>query len=185
MLHQKMLNEDNPVGRIFSSVMDPDKVMVILTASRNNNTDEENEKNNADLRETLIKYGFGYRKAEGHYPEEHEGEKIDRIDDPTFVITSCESGSDIFKLSCCLCRKYEQECFLYKNHDGYVSLVDPEGNEIKDLGMFHPDRVSEYMTIVKKKPFVYDSVSEYISATPVSYTDALLIRSRRKALENS
>ena len=39
MLHQKMLNEDNPVGRIFSSVMDPDKVMVILTASRNNNTD--------------------------------------------------------------------------------------------------------------------------------------------------
>ena len=159
--------------------------MVILTASRNNNTDEENEKNNADLRETLIKYGFGYRKAEGHYPEEHEGGKIDRIDDPTFVITSCESESDIFKLSCCLCRKYEQECFLYKNHDGYVSLVDPEGNEIKDLGMFHPDRVSEYMTIVKKKPFVYDSISEYISAAPGSYTDALLIRSRRKALENS
>ena len=48
MLHQKMVNEDNPVGRIFSSVMDPDKVMVILTASRNNNTDEENEENNAD-----------------------------------------------------------------------------------------------------------------------------------------
>ena len=53
MLHQKMVNEDNPVGRIISSVMDPDKVMVILTSSRNNNTDEENKKLDKGLRNSM------------------------------------------------------------------------------------------------------------------------------------
>lgn len=176
------LNEGNPLSRIFASVKDDDRVMVIITASRNNKSDEENDANNAELRRTLRKYGFGYRKAEGHYPEEYEGRKISHIDDSSIIIASSDSEDDLFELSCYLCRKYEQECFVYKDSDGYVSLVDQNGNKISNLGRFHPNRINDYMTKVKLKPFVFENISEYNRATPASYADALLIRNRRKSL---
>ena len=176
------LNEGNPLSRIFDTVEDDDRVMVIITASRNNKTAEENDINNAELRRTLRKYGFGYRKAEGHYPEEYEGRKISHIDDSSIIIASSESEDDLFELSCYLCRKYEQECFVYKDSDGYVSLVDQNGNKISNLGRFHPNRINDYMTRVKMKPFVFESISEYNRATPASYADALVIRNRRKSL---
>ena len=166
------LNEGNPLSRIFASVKDDDRVMVIITASRNNKSDEENDANNAELRRTLRKYGFG----------EYEGRKISHIDDSSIIIASSESEDDLFELSCYLCRKYEQECFVYKDSDGYVSLVDQNGNKISNLGRFHPNRINDYMTRVKMKPFVFENISEYNRATPASYSDALLIRNRRKSL---
>ena len=182
MIHRSNLNEGNPLSRIFDTVKDDDRVMVIITASRNNKSDEENDANNAELRRTLRKYGFGYRKAEGHYPEEYEGRKISHIDDSSIIIASSDSEDDLFELSCYLCRKYEQECFVYKDSDGYVSLVDQNGNKISNLGRFHPNRINDYMTRVKMKPFVFENISEYNRATPASYSDALLIRNRRKSL---
>ena len=92
------LNEGNPLSRIFDTVKDDDRVMVIITASRNNKTAEENDANNAELRRTLRKYGFGYRKAEGHYPEEYEGRKISHIDDSSIIIASSESEDDLFEI---------------------------------------------------------------------------------------
>ena len=180
--HQSKLNEGNPLSRIFTSVKDDDLVMVIITASRNNKSDDENDANNAELRRSLRQYGFGYRKAEGHYPEEYEGRKISHIDDSSIIIASSESEDDLFELSCYLCRKYEQECFVYKDSEGYVSLVDQNGNKISNLGRFHPNRIDDYMTRVKMKPFVFETISEYNRATPASYSDALLIRNRRKSL---
>ena len=180
--HQSKLNEGNPLSRIFGTVKDDDRVMVIITASRNNKSDDENDANNAELRRTLRKYGFGYRKAEGHYPEEYEGRKISHIDDSSIIIASSESEDDLFELSCYLCRKYEQECFVYKDSDGYVSLIDQNGNKISNLGRFHPNRINDYMTRVKMKPFVFENISEYNRATPASYSDALVIRNRRKSL---
>lgn len=180
--HQSNLNEGNPLSRIFDTVKNDDRVMVIITASRNNKSDEENNINNAELRKILRQYGFGYRKAEGHYPEEYEGRKISHIDDSSIIIASSESEDDLFELSCYLCRKYEQECFVYKDSDGYVSLVDQNGNKISNLGRFHPNRINDYMTRIKMKPFVFETISEYNRATPASYSDALLIRNRRKSL---
>lgn len=180
--HQSNLNEGNPLSRIFDTVKNDDRVMVIITASRNNKSDEENNINNAELRKILRQYGFGYRKAEGHYPEEYEGRKISHIDDSSIIIASSESEDDLFELSCYLCRKYEQECFVYKDSDGYVSLVDQNGNKISNLGRFHPNRINDYMTRVKMKPFVFETISEYNRATPSSYSDALVIRNRRKSL---
>ena len=92
------INEGNPLSRIFDTVKDDDRVMVIITASRNNKSDEENDINNAELRRILRKYGFGYRKAEGHYPEEYEGRKISHIDDSSIIIASSESEEDLFNL---------------------------------------------------------------------------------------
>lgn len=180
---REVLNEGNPLSRIFSTLKDSNKVMVIISASRNEKTDEENKRDNAELRKTLRKYGFGYRTAEGHYPEEHEGERIDHIDDSTIVISSFGEDYDLFRIACDLAKEYKQECFLYKDPAGEVSLVDPNGKTICKLGEFHPNRVSDYMTTMKKnKSFVFESISEYKSAKPNSYAEALLIRSRRKNL---
>ena len=181
-IKMRNINEGNPLSRIFDTVKNDDRVMVIITASRNNKSDDENDINNAELRRILRKYGFGYRKAEGHYPEEYEGRKISHIDDSSIIIASSESEEDLFNLSCNLCRKYEQECFVYKDSDGYVSLVDQNGNKISNLGRFHATRINDYMTRVKMKPFVFESISEYNRATPSSYSDALVIRNRRKSL---
>ena len=178
------LNESNKLYKVLDTVLRNDLCMAVITASRNDKSDEENSANNAKLRKTLRDYGFGYRHVIGHYPETNkDGKRVLHKDDSSLIIGSQEDEELLLKLSISICREYEQESVLFKHCDGRVRLYDGNGSVLATLGKFRPGAIGDYMTKLKRgKTFVFESISEWHNGYAQNHLSALLRRERIKRL---
>ena len=177
------LFEGNVLSRVFMSASDPNKCMAIFTASRSENTEEQNDKGNAEIRAELKRLKVGYRTAKGHWPELIDGEKVNYTDDFTIVIMPSDEEEFLEKFSINVCRKYNQDGVFFKKSTGEVGIFDKNGNFEKIGNEFHPNKISDYMTEIKGKSFVFESISEYIPQGIVSFIDAQKAYYSRKNLK--
>ena len=129
--------------------LDSNKCMAIFTTSRN-----------AEIRAELKHLKVGYRIAKGH------------IDDSTIVIMPSDEEEFLEKFSINVCRKYNQDGVFFKKSTGEVGIFDKHGNFEKIGNEFHPNKVSDYMTEIKGKSFVFEEISDYVPQGIVSFIDA-------------
>lgn len=177
------LLEGNVLSRIFTSASDSNKCMAIFTASRSDNSELQNDKGNAEIRSELKRLKVGYRIAKGHWPELIDGEKVNHIDDSTIVIMPSDEEEFLEKFSINVCIKYNQDGVFFKKSTGEVGIFDKHGNFEKIGNEFHPDKVSDYMTEIKGKSFVFEEISDYVPQGIVSFIDAQKAHYSRKNLK--
>ena len=177
------LLEGNVLSRVFMSASDSNKCMAIFTASRSENSEAQNGKDNAEIRAELKRLKVGYRIAKGHWPELIDGEKVNHIDDSTIVIMPSDEEEFLEKFSINICRKYNQDGVFFKKSNGEVGIFDKNGNFEKIGNEFHPDKVSDYMTEIKGKSFVFEDISDYVPQGIISFVDAQKAHYLRKSLK--
>lgn len=163
--------------------LDSNKCMAIFIASRSENSEAQNDKGNAEIRSELKRLKVGYRIAKGHWPELIDGEKVNHIDDSAIVIMPSDEEEFLEKFSINVCRKYNQDGVFFKKSSGEVGIFDKHGNFEKIGNEFHPDKVSDYMTEIKGKSFVFEEISDYIPQGIASFIDAQKAYYSRKNLK--
>lgn len=187
------LTEGNPLSRVLSSIMLDNKCIAIVTASREENTEQENEKANDELRKILKDLSIGYRTARGHYPELLDnGERINHVDDSTIIIENKLHENDLKELIVKFCKKYNQDSVLFKYCNGTVGCFDKNGKFDTISSNFKVNKLSEYMTEVKKRngiivgSFVFENCSNFES---ICYTNSISAlqhyMNAKKILENA
>ena len=186
------LTKGNPLSRVLSSIMLNDKCIANVTASRKENTEQENERANDELRKILKDLSIGYRIARGHYPELLDnGERINHIDDSTIIIEDKSHENDLKELIIKFCRKYNQDSVLFKFCNGIVGCFDKNGKFDTISSNFKVNKLSEYMTEVKKRngiivgSFVFENCSNFQSICYSNSISALHhCMNAKKLLEN-
>ena len=154
------------------------KTVVILTASRRDNSPAENNQANARLRD-LIKsatYGkgekIGYVKVLGTYVEVDDHGKKHRVkEDSTLIVAPVEKTEFIKRLAMTLGAKFNQDSIFFAtggkamliytrdvaNADG---VIEHRKGEIIPLGAFRPQALGAAYTKIKGSTFAFDWIGE-------------------------
>ena len=154
------------------------KTVLILTASRQENTPAQNNKANKELRQ-LVKaatYGkgeqIGYVKVIGTYVEvDSQGKKKRVKEDSTLIVAPSEKADFMRRLGIALGAKFNQDSVFFAT-DGKAMLIytrditDAEGRtlhrkgEVIPLGAFRPQALGAAYTKVKGSTFAFDWIGE-------------------------
>lgn len=157
------------LGRFYQHLNNPDNVIAIFTAYRNENPKSENEKNNSFLKKFIKNAKFGFVRMEGGYVEKTDGSEIDVTDEISFAIfTSKDREEELFNFATSMGKKYKQDSILFVDNskDAYWvstrddSTVGPIGSK-KHLGDFHANKISSYFSKIGKKKFAFDVKEDY------------------------
>lgn len=151
----RKLNESS-LGRVykhFLNMKEKGKSFAILTSYRKAITSEDHKKNKETfkiLKSEVKKWGFF--ELLGHGQEDVDGEETKVIEPSLFVVNI--SMSDALKLA----KKHEQYGIQYAGPEteGNVWLCYSDGGH-KNEGPFHPNKIAKYYSVVKGKPFVFES----------------------------
>lgn len=162
------LNEAS-LGRFYNHLNNPNNVIAVLTAYRNEKTKEENEKNNNFLKKFIKSAKFGFVRMEGGYVENTEGKEVDVTDEISFAIfTSKEREKELYNFVVSMGKKFEQDSILFVDKDKKAywvstredSTVGPIGSK-KILGDFHAKGLSGYFSKIGKKKFSFEVKENY------------------------
>lgn len=154
------------------------KTVLILTASRQENTPAQNNKANKELRQ-LVKsatYGkgeqIGYVKVIGTYVEvDSQGKKKRVKEDSTLIVAPAEKADFMRRLGMALGAKFNQDSVFFAT-DGKAMLIytrditDSDGKiahrkgEVIPLGAFRPQALGSAYTKVKGSTFAFDWIGE-------------------------
>lgn len=154
------------------------KTVLILTASRQENTPAQNNKANKELRQ-LVKsatYGMGeqigYVKVIGSYVEvDAQGKKKRVKEDSTLIVAPAEKANVMRLWGMALGAKFKQDSIFFAT-DGKAMLIytrditDSEGRithrkgEVIPLGAFRPQALGSAYTKVKGSTFAFDWIGE-------------------------
>ncbi len=131
----------------------------ILTSYRDEKTAQENKKDFKALQQAVKKHG--YFKLEGHGQEEDDEGNVAKVVEPSLFIPNI-SLKEIQNLS----DKYNQYGFIYSGPEtkDKIVLFSIEGKS--DLGKFHPNKISQFFSKIKNKPFIFASVTPYLWDKP-------------------
>ena len=129
-----------------------------ISASRSENTPEENNKATSDLAFDLQVLGYGFIKVIGHYIETNEktGEKIP-VKEKSFAVFN-NNSEDKYKANfkrdmLILCKKYDQECILMKlkNEPGHYYYSN--GRVDKNLNRISKENIEDFYTQLRNTKF--------------------------------
>ena len=154
------------------------KTVLILTASRQENTPAQNNKANKELRQ-LVKaatYGkgeqIGYVKVIGTYVEvDSQGKKKRVKEDSTLIVAPSDKADFMRRLGIALGAKFNQDSVFFAT-DGKAMLIytrditDTEGRtlhrkgDVIPLGAFRPQALGSAYTKVKGSTFAFDWIGE-------------------------
>jgi hypothetical protein len=138
--------------------------LVILSAFRSadERTPEENEAAHAQMIKMVGEHGFGYSHIKVRYIE-NRGQPDERAVDEKSLLVS--AGADprtherLIAMAKHLGRHFDQDSVLYKPHDdenAYLlgttkrGFVDPPFGQTKLVGKFHPNKVGDYMVMLRR-----------------------------------
>lgn len=169
--------DESVLSRLNTYLQSPDFCFCILTASRHENTNKENEAKNKELRQLTRKAVFGYRRVLGHYLEEEtkNGQKllVPAADDSIIVSTSHYHENELLEFGKQMMKRYSQKSILFKSCDGTVKLYFNDGST-QQLGDFHPNKTSDYMSTFKNgKSFVFDVLKESVYSRFDNHIDCM------------
>jgi hypothetical protein len=152
---------ETTLSRQWETFATDDRVSAIISASRHERTPRENVAATRALAAQVRRLGYGFVYASGHYIEAGAVQSVPV--EETVLIISGPSGSDRGRLKGYLrqwCREIPQEAAVYKPEGStHVYLVSADDAD-RDLGVFHPQRVSDFMTKLRgrgARTFVFES----------------------------
>ena len=145
---------------------------MIVSASRDEYSQEENIKRTKELKQDLINYELGFRPSAGGYIENADTENEVAVDELSFIVPYNKNQmSEIafFDIAVALCGKYGQDSVLVKLpsiNEGKPFWVDKNGNNVQNFERnFRLSKKEDYYTRPLKHHtpgFTYDFEKEEI-----------------------
>jgi len=125
----------------------------IMTSYRSENSPTENKKDFNELKQRLRSMDLGFIEIEGIGQEESEDGGIKQVKEPSLFIPKI-TKKKAQKLS----DRYDQWGYIYSGPetDDKIALISVEGTEY--LGDFHPNKISQFFSKIKGKPFTFETV---------------------------
>jgi hypothetical protein len=148
--------------RVYHHTKNSSLVILCVFRSTDERKPEENEAAHAQLIKMVGEHGFGCGHIKGRYIE-NRGQPDERAVVEKFLLVS--AGADprtherLIAMAKHLGRHFDQESVLFKPHDdenAYLlgttkrGFVDPPFGETKLVGEFHPNKVGDYMTMLRR-----------------------------------
>jgi hypothetical protein len=169
------INESS-LGRVFQHFNDVNKVIVILTAFRDENTNKENMKNNKIIASKLKSSGFGYFYVDGYFPENEGTELETQVNETSiFAISEIEDADKLIKLAHNLANSYNQDSIIVKCKSD-IYFLDKNNNKdyLSKKGKMKIGEIGKFYTKLRNKKISNTFVFEN------SYTGAGLFKTWRK-----
>jgi hypothetical protein len=154
---------ETSLARVWQHFGTPDAPAGIISAFTNTHSPKENYQRTQRLSGDVRAAGFGYVIALGHYKDQ-QGVSIDET--PLLIAGTAGDGGKLKGLLRKWRAAYDQESVLFKPEGsvhGFMVYADHED----DLGTFHPNRISEWMTTVRGRSggtFVFEEFG-YVQMT--------------------
>lgn len=154
------LNESS-LNRIYQHIQKKNiESWAIMTSYRSENSPSENKKDFKELKQKLRSMDLGFIEIEGVGQEESEEGGIKEVKEPSLFIPKINK-KQAQKLS----YNYDQWGYIYSGPEtnDKIALISVEGTEY--LGSFHPNKISQFFSKIKGRPFTFEGVS------PTSYME--------------
>ena len=121
LAEKHMINEGG-LSRIQQAISDPSVSFAIISASRNENTPEQNKELTKQLMKEVAKYGFV--KLQGGYIENSNGEDV-VVTEKSVMVRGIPKEEAL-----ALGKKYNQDSILWKDSDG-MRYINRDGSEYR------------------------------------------------------
>ena len=122
-----------------------------------------NKKTN-ELRSIVLSNKFGFNRGVGGFVEHLKDGSTREVKDErsTIIFAKPEREQELKKLAIALGKRFEQESILFVDAKGKACWIDTKNSVGKEtpLGAFHPERVGDYFTKIKKQYFSFDVQEE-------------------------
>lgn len=150
---RKELIAEGGLSRIIMQIKDNNKTFGVVSAYRNENSKEENNKQTSNLTGDLTHMNLGFVKLEGGYLEtvETDEEGLEPIVKPV-VERSFFVGNLTKEQAMQLCSKYNQESVLFKDKDG-LRYIDRNGKDVSPV----------FKEIIVDNDFLLTQIKDYFS----------------------
>lgn len=178
---EHILNESS-LSRLYRKYKESDSGTI--SACRNENTKDKNNKRTLELKTTLIKLGYSVTTVNGTYTENYGTPNAVSVKEKSFIVfdknNSGNLKNDLIKLG----EKYNQDSITYSSvKDGVYYLIgtnhsDSPGYHVEiKLGKPMFGKSGEFYSTIKGRPFVFESyIDDKINfdCTTCSYTIATI-----------
>jgi hypothetical protein len=148
------LNEAS-LNRIWQHVnRDEPPTWAILTSWRSDDDIQTNKASFIELTQKIRTMDLGFIKLAGYGQEEDEAGNVQSVKEPSLFIPNI-TYKDAKKLM----KLYNQFGIIYSGPEvkNKIMLVMQSGR-VEDLGNFSPHKISQFYSIVKGKPFVFEGI---------------------------
>lgn len=146
---------ESSLSRVYAHTQD--RNIGIISAHRGNLTIPENKSRTAELKSEIRKL-FGYVTIRGKYIENKGTDREKTVEEVSFLVIGNKSD-DSGNLKGFLKKmgeKYNQDSVLYKPYDSenavLIGTTDgqwPGKNVMHSVGKFHPNKISDYKSMLK------------------------------------
>jgi len=140
------------IGRVMKHVQDSES-FAIMTSWRVENDIQKNISDFKRLQSMIRAEGLGYIHLDGHGQEEDETGRVVDVKEPSLLIPNISLASAER-----LMKTFNQFGIVYRGSETNekVSLIEQGGKQTK-LGSFHPNKVAQFFSKIKGRPFVFES----------------------------
>jgi hypothetical protein len=148
-IKSKLLKE-NPLSRLYAQSSDPNDAVVIMTAFRGENDPKTNRQLNKQLASIFSNNRFGFTHVDGAYIENQGTPQEKQVrEESLFVTSEADRSDELKKIAVRMMKKYRQDAIVFKPAGEKVAhLIEKDGSEFP-IGNFHPNRASEFMTMLR------------------------------------
>ena len=139
----------------------------MITGHRTENDETESGGRNIELEGQIRNAGYGFIKVVGRQRKNHAAANAQTADECAYLVVG-KQGDDEGRLLSFLQKHGEQHrqgSILHTTHDGETRLhgtsegMWPGKGEAHDVGKFHPDRIGEFLTLMKgSQDFAFESI---------------------------
>lgn len=158
-LREGLLNESS-ISRILNHIQNFD--CAIITAFRNNNTTQENQDRNKELKALLLHFGYGTTHVAGTYIEDYNTKLAKEVKEDSLFVVNLKNDSEFERNVAMLGWHYHQDCIIVIKRGGQSSYLlgtnetgYPGLNKMEPQGAFRPKQTSQFMTKYKGQPFTF------------------------------
>ncbi len=161
---------ETALSRVYKHFTDSNYPVVILSAFRGGKKYEVNHKNNEYLAAKIQNLGYGYIFVDGYWVEKNDKGEAQHVKEESILVIgdrTSNKGNPISveqfqKEMLELASEYDQEAILFKNIDGTVGALKPDGT-FDNYGTFHPNKLGFAYTKLKgngERTFMFESERE-------------------------
>ena len=187
----KYLLNEGGLSRVYDHIMEHDSA--ILTAFRNEYSNEDNFKRNRELKARLMTAGYGVTKMDGSYIENFETPRAIEVSERSLFASNRKDDPGFLDNITDLSEEYEQDSVLLIPKGGKSAYLvgtrednefPPYGDQIT-VGYLKMGKEDEFMSKTKGRPFTFkEELETYESLTKNSRWAVKTLAERAKNESN-
>lgn len=138
----------------------------MITAFRGDYTRKDNLARNKKMEAAIRAAGYGFFRMEGHYIEGYGSGNAQDVKEQSFFVIGDSGDDETFKLFLKQQgKKFDQDSIFYfdpEKKKGFLIGTNSTGwpglNKEMDVGKWHPSKVGEFYSKMKRQTFVFEKI---------------------------